>query len=361
MKLHALSVTSLLLLCVPFQDVQGQQKKDQQSFGVYSSYVDKTYATALIASLKEISDDIPVVLFDSLETATQSEADVLVIAMPRRGEKYSEDLLDALKHKKVIAIDYGAAQLFEHLGLEIKDGACAHFGNQAINIVMNQNQFLKVDSGQPAITPYANPSPGDNFGVYAPEKSNLAYATDVIARLENDPAYTPLIRQGNYVLSGLSCHPKTWSDDYHKLFQSIAFTLLQSKSVPFGSLRRQATPPGEFQLSLDKAFQKEGLSSRELYFCFKKPTKFSAQVTHNGSNSVMLFFTGEKDQLHLTRRDAKKGVPLTITVQITEKDLEQIGDAHWTLSVTNFDRNNSAECLLKVDYDPSAMAKTEDN
>ena len=70
---------------------------------------------------------------------------------------------------------------------------------------------------------------------------------------------------------------------------------------------------------------------------------------------------GEKDRLHWTRLDAKKGEPLTITVQITEEDLEKIGDVHWTLKVTNFDRNNAAECRLQVNYDPSAMEKAKDN
>ena len=323
--------------------------------------MDKTYATTLIASLEEISDEIPVVQFDSLKDAANSEANVLEIAMPRSADKYGDDLLDALKEKKVIAIGYGAAQLFGHLGLEIKGGACAHFGGQVSKVVIKPNYFLKVDPDQPAIAPYSEPSPGDNFGVYAPVKSNLAYATDVIVRMEKSPAYAPLIRQGNYILSGLSGHPKTWSDDYRGLFQTVALTLMKSKSVPFGSLRREATPPGEIQLSLDKASQKEGLPSQEFYFRFSKPTRFSAQVSHSGSSSVMLLFMGEKDRLHWTRLDAKKGEPLTITVQITEEDLEKIGDVHWTLKVTNFDRNNGAECRLEINYDPSAMEKAKDN
>ena len=64
-----------------------------------------------------------------------------------------------------------------------------------------------------------------------------------------------------------------------------------------------------------------------------------------------MLFMGQKNRQHWTREDAKHSEVLTIRVEITADDLKRIGDNYWTLSVTNFDRDNVATCVLDVQYD----------
>ncbi len=83
---------------------------------------------------------------------------------------------------------------------------------------------------------------------------------------------------------------------------------------------------------------------------FSKLTTFSAILRHEGSDSMMLLFMGEKNREHWTREDAKQDEVHEISINITGEDLKKIDDWYWLLRVTNFDSVHTTECSLRIEY-----------
>jgi hypothetical protein len=104
-----------------------------------------------------------------------------------------------------------------------------------------------------------------------------------------------------------------------------------------------------YPLTLAKGRSTTEASQYERYLRFSKPTIFSVTLAIAVSDHVMLLFMGEKRE-HWTREDGGDGETLTITIDITEADLQAIGDRYWHMKVTNFDAEHTATCELTIDY-----------
>ncbi len=300
--------------------------------------------------LKQSENALKTRVYATLEEAINSDTETLVISMGRSRQPFSDEMVAAAKQKKIIGVGYGAAQLFGKLGLEINDGACAHFGAAAPKIQVRKNQLLGGAVELAEITPYSEPAAADNFGMYVPERSDHAFVVDVIARISRDTNYAPIVAQNNYVMIGLSATPTAWSLEYRSLFSDVVAALHKQPKKPFGTAEFPLSPPGEYAIALGNGRSTKHLSSKTYYFKIDKPTVFSATLAHGGSNAMMMLFMGEKDRMHWTREDAKDGETLRIVAKISADDLKRIGDSYWTLKVTNFDRDNPATCVLDVKY-----------
>jgi hypothetical protein len=178
----------------------------------------------------------------------------------------------------------------------------------------------------------------------------------VIARCVGDENYAPIARQADCIIFGMSAPPSVWSEEYRALFGQVVMALFESDKTPFVLPEFDITPPGNYKIKLARGRSTKEASSKDYRFKFTRPTTFSATLDHNGSDSVMLIFMGDKDHLHWTRKDAGKdqdtaGETLRISVDITAKDIARHGDKYWHLGVTNFDSSATASCRLKVDYD----------
>ena len=86
-----------------------------------------------------------------------------------------------------------------------------HFGAMP-DIVGVKSDLLEKSWESRKITPYAEPAPGDDFGMYIPRLSEQVYFVDVIARVERDENYAPIVKQNNYVMIGISGTPSAWTD-----------------------------------------------------------------------------------------------------------------------------------------------------
>jgi hypothetical protein len=201
------------------------------------------------------------------------------------------------------------------------------------------------------INPYAETAHGDDIGMYIPRLNEQVYFVDVIARVQRDRNYAPIVKQNNYVMIGITGTPKAWSEEFRALFRDVATTMRRQKQESFAKAEYARLLPGKHAFGLGQGLSTEELSSKTFYFKFTRPTLFTATLEHMDSQNMMMLFMGQKDHLHWTRQDAKGGEPLTIVCEITAEDLEKIGDDLWELRVTNFDRNSRSACVLDVQYD----------
>ena len=340
------------------------------AFAVFSTHSDLAFSQGIADILRKDNDRFGVVIAPSIEQAIESQAEVLIFAMERR-EKVSEPLATALKTRKVIGIGYGTAQLFGQLGLEINGGACAHGSDRSPRIRIQANDLTGKPESVNSFTAF-NISSDDpkaqridfNFSMHIPEKSHLRSVVDVIARsvskeyphLEN---YASIARQGNYILIGLAAPPNTWTPRYCEFFRQLSRSLYSRPREEFSTAQWGFSVPGTYEFKLAEGRSTKELCSRILYFKFSKPTAFSAHLEHKGSNAIMLLFMGEVKGTKHIRKDAKQGEPLEIAVDISEEDISILGDRYWRLKVTNFDRGNTADCLLNIQYDAGAAGQPE--
>jgi hypothetical protein len=318
-------------------------------YAVFAVELDGQISRPLVQLLAEGDPGRMAESFPTLEKAVESDAEVLVIHLPRQRDDYPEELLQGLKKRKVIGIGYGAAQLYGQLELEINGGACAHFGGSIAGI-QTQSSLL-LEQPQSEMAPYDGSSASDNVGMFITAGSEETFFVDVIARVKGRENYAPIVRQNNYVLIGLSNPPSDWSADYRRLFRDIATAMLEREKEEFKKPEFPLLGPGKQLFSLANGFSAQKPFSKTHYYKFTKPTLFTATLEHTGSTNMMLIFMGEKGRLHWTREDSKNGDPLTIVVQITAEDIKRNGDNHWTLKATNFDRDNTSTCVLSVQYE----------
>ena len=324
------------------------------SFAVFSSSEDPEIIPTLRSIITGADSEFDVQAVSTFEEGITSSADVLILFI---GDDPSLELNDELeqhlKQRKVIGIGYTAAQLFEALRLEIKGGACAHYGTVAPKIKVEESELIQTPPFEGPIRP-VQLSPKamnlDHFAMHIPRYSDLLSVVDVIARAEDDENYAPIVRQGNYVLIGLVAPPEIWTPEYRELFRNIAIALHERKAEQFSRAQWNLTKPGTYDFALAEGFSTNTAFAKEFYFRFSKLTTFSATLQHEGSDSMMLLFMGEKNREHWTREDAKEGEVLEISIDITEEDLKEIEDWYWVLDVTNFDRAHTAECSLRIEY-----------
>jgi hypothetical protein len=322
------------------------------TLALFSTYKD----TGNIEALDEVLADEPssISRVETLEEAVKSEADILILLMERFDEKsVNASTIDFLKSRKVIGIGYGAAELFGKLGLEINAGACAHSTISAPAIKLEPSKIMRQWRSGETLTAFDLSSRevdvDFNFAMYIPKKSPLRSVVDVIAGWKGVENYAPIVRHGNYILSGLAAPASTWTPEYKSYFRNLVSALHARGLEPFKRAKWATTDPGTYKLKLAGGHSTNELSEWTYYFQFTKATTFSAKVEFEGSNSLTMLFMGEGMQ-HWVRKDIRRGETGEISVRITEKDIEALGDGYWKLMLNNFDMGNSADCTLEIEY-----------
>ncbi len=331
-----------------------REKNGVADFAVYVSPHDDEVIDDLREILQLDDPDISLVVATSLPKLVATDAEVLLMVMSKYDDRPSETLIKELKKHKIIGVGYGSAKMFGHMGLSLD--SAAHFGKYKMDIRLESNKTLRKRGSKQPITPYASDVESNDFGMHIPETSELMPFVDVIARYVGDENYAPIARQADCIIFGMSTPPSVWSKEYRALFGQIAMALYEAEKTPFVLPGYDITAPGNYKIKLARGRSTKEASSKEYRFKFKHPTTFSATLDHNGSSSVMLLFTGDKDRLHWTRKDASQeggtaGETLRISADITAKDIARHGDKYWHLKVTNFDSSATASCRLKVNYD----------
>ena len=329
-------------------------KNTVSDFAVYVSPQDDEVIDDLREILQLDNPGISLAVATSLPELVATDAEVLLMVMSKYDDRPSENLIKGLKKHKIIGVGYGSAKMFGRMGLSL-DGV-AHFGKYKMDIRLESNKTLRKRISKKPITPYASEVESNDFGMHIPETSDLMSFVDVIARYVGDENYAPIARQADCIIFGMSTPPRVWSKEYRALFGQIAMALYEAEKTPFVLPRYDITAPGNYKIKLARGRSTKESSSKEYRFKFKHPTTFSATLDHNGSDYIMLLFTGDKDRLHWTRKDASQeggtaGETLRITVDITAKDIARHGDKYWHLKVTNFDSSATASCRLKLDYE----------
>ena len=338
-----LVILGSLTPALPGQQANAQSKAPSYLF--YSSRAERQE----VEQLRELLEEDMKHRFataDTIEELLKSEADVLILDMPDRIRERDERLTEKIKRTKVIGIGYGVAQMYGDIGLEIHGGACAHTSRTPTAVFLPSKTFPDIKRPQP-VAPHEGRGP-DTFAMYIPRGSHLTGVVDVIARWDGDSNYAPIVRQGNYVLVGYTAPVATWSEDFKSQFGEIASAVCDAPADKDATAKWPHTMPGTHEFELAAGRSTDALFSKSLYFQFDKPTQLSVRLTHIGSKSMMLLFAQDKGRLHWTRKDAKSGQPLEITVRITEEDIAKVGDGYWRLKVTNFDPGGPASCSLEI-------------
>jgi len=348
------SVLSQLAAADPAESKTGAQQSVVARFVVYSSERDAELRSSLLRVLRGDDKVARIAKADTIEKATESEADVLILVMPDPDlPKLEPKTLDALKKRKLVGIGSGAARLFGKIGLEINLGACAHFGNAPPSIKITRSDLL----GDPKSTrpvPVLKEAPADkarhdNFAVFLPPRGPNASFVDVIARWSDQPNYAPIVRQGNCILIGVPVPATRWTGAYANLIRDLCKALHERKTEPFAPARKELTRPGTYEFKLAKRGSPDEPFEKAFFFRFSEATKVTCRLENAGSDAVMLLFMGEdENRTHWTRRDARNGETLEINVSIRQEDIQTLADRYWTLKVTNFGANSPVECRLRI-------------
>jgi len=326
----------------------------------YAIYVpeDSTSARALTDLLHD--REHRAVQVSDLKEALESNAGVLVLWLPGRDvSSVDTATLNALRKRRVIAIGYGAAMLFERLGLEVNGRACAHNpSDPSPRIRLEQNSLVDKEMAQREIVafrlpPDMSPNADYDFAMYIPAKSHLRSVVEVIGRWSHNHRgsgnYAPIVRQGNYLMVGFAAPVEAWTAEYKNLFRELAISVLRREPQPFPAVKWDATRPEVYEFKLAKSGSTTDLQDKTFYFSFKKPTAFTAKLDTRGSSDVMLLFVG-KYREHWTRKDAGLNQQTKVAVQISEEDVQSSGEGHWKLTISNFDAEHEAQCTLTIAY-----------
>lgn len=322
-------------------------------FIVYSSEADAEFRTALFRVLRGNDKVSRIAKADTIEKAVESEVDVLVLIMTgRKLPELEAKTIEALKKRKIVGIGAGAAVLFGKLGLEINLGACAHSGNVPPPVRISRSALLgDPKSTDPIQVCLDAPEEEklDNFAVFLPPGGSDASVVDVIARWAEDPNYAPIVRQGNCILIGVPVPATRWTDPYANLIKEVCQALLERKTEPFSTARRELTKPGTYEFKLAKRGSPDEPFEKTFYFRFSEATRLTARLEHSGSEAVMLIFMGQdENRMNWTRRDARNQEALEIASIIRQEQNETLGERYWVLKVTNFGGKGVADCKLKI-------------
>lgn len=345
------------VVSVSAADPDAEGKPVSPRFVVYASEADAEFGSSLFRVLRGKGERARFDKAGTIEQAIKSEADVLVLVLPRRElPKLEKETLESLKKRKIVGIGYGAAQLFGQLGLEINGGACAHGVRPPPSLTVGKSELLgEPKNAEPLLVlqelPEVAPDAGklDLFAVFLPPRGPNAAVVDVIARWSSDLNYAPIVRQGNCVLIGIPAPATQWTTPYTDLIRETCLALQKRKLEAYSTARREVTKPGTYEFKLAQRGSTDLPFQKTYYFAFTEPKRFRAQLEHAGSDSVMMIFMGQdENRLHWTRQDARKGETLKIAAEIRQEDIKKLGDRYWTLNVTNFGANMDVECKLTL-------------
>ena len=338
-------------------DPDTERKTVPPRFVVYASEADTEFGSSLFRALYSNGKRERFVKAQTIEQAVESEADVLILVLPAREvPRLKEGTLESLKKRKIVGVGYGAAQLFGQLGLEINGGACMHSVQGPPSLTICKSDLLgeaKLTEPLLALRETAIAEPNavklDLFAVFIPPRGSKASIVDAIARWTTDMNYAPIVRQGNCILVGIPAPATQWTPAYADLIREACLALQERKFETHSTARWEVTKPGTYEFKLAPRDSTDLPFDKTYYFQFTEAKGFQAQLEHKGSNSMMLLFMGQGEgQDHWTRMDGRQGETLKINVQISGTDIIKLGDRYWTLQVTNFGDNMSAECKLTI-------------
>lgn len=297
---------------------------------------------------------------ESIEKAIESDANVIVVVATQKippGGQFHWNLdqksLASLKNRKVIGIGYGASQLFEDMGLEINAGNCMYF-RQIPNMVIVPNVLIDpasvsgpIEVLKDQILNGADPKVG--MGVFAmliPETSDEAKFVEAIARFKSDMNYSPIVRQGNYMLIGTPVNVTRWAKEYEHLIREICMNFHARHPEDFKVIERELAKPGKYTIDLAELNSTERPFSKDFHFRFDKPTKVTIRLTHPGRQAVMMMFRGGNGS-DTKRLDTTDGAPLQIDVEVSAKDIQEAGGKYWVLDILNFG-SEAVSCELDI-------------
>ncbi|MDE0193284.1 MAG: hypothetical protein OXQ90_18170 [Gammaproteobacteria bacterium] len=319
-------------------------------------------------ALADLLDDANASVADTLESAFDSDSEVLVLYLDaRRSDRLPAARVAALRARKLVVTGSGANWLCRMLDLEIGGGMVSEV--QPIEVV--DNGVLKGHQLDPVIEPLLRPPSPDSFTLgrdprhveWRPVPDELrsgrgAGFVDVIARLEREAASAVAARQANCVFAGVMAHPDGWSTDYRELFRRLVTGLAERELEDFqlAVVPRQVHPPGTVEFHLDALFRRpsrgaDAKGDRQFHFQFDRETVFTATLRHTGSNAAMLCFQGGPQQHCFTREDAEHGETLTIAVTLRQTVIDAMAGRYWVLDVSNFDTAHGMSAELTVRYD----------
>lgn len=327
-------------------------------FVVYASEENAELRSSLFRVLQGAEKVARIEKAESLAEALASPAEVVVLVLPKQTPPPEPGTLAELKKRKLVGIGFGAAQLFGQLGLEIKGGACAHFTGDLPMLTVSQSTLLgappKVASFGVLREGYEFSNkfgPIDCFAMCLPAHEAKELKVDALARWADNLNYAPVVTQGNYMLIGIPLPATQWATPFADLVRAACLKLQEAERQEFPKLDHQVTQPGTYHFELAKLNTVDKPYNRTFYFRFDGPKRVTAVLKQDGSDHVMMFFTGEdENHTNLTRRDGGPGAKLGVIVDIEQRDIDAVGDRYWRLDITNFGAS-AAACDLTISID----------
>ena len=319
-------------------------------------------------ALADLLDDANVSVADSLESAFDSDSEVLVLYLDaRRTDRLPAAKVAALRARKLVVTGPGANWLCRMVDLEIGGGMVSEV--QPIKVV--DSGVLKGQRPDRLIEPLLRPPSPDSFTLrldprhmeWRPVRDELRVGSgagfvEVIARLEREAASAVVARQANCIFAGVMAHPDDWSAAYRELFRRVVTGLAERELEDYepAVVPREIHPPGTVEFHLDALLPRslrgaDATDDRQFHFRFDQETVFTATLRHTGSNAAMLCFQGGPQQHGWTREDAEHGETLTIAVTLRQAVIDAMAGRYWVLDVTNFDTAHGMSAELTVRYD----------
>ncbi len=350
-------VILLRLSTISAANAADERKSVRPDFVVYTSANDADFGSSLFGVLRGKGKVTRLEKADTIEKAVASEANVVVLVLPKHDRpKLEKRTLEALKTHKIVGIGYGAAQIFGQLGLEINGGQCAHGVAGPPSVTIGESGLLgKPQNAVPVLVlekgaeAELDADKRDLFAMFLPRHGENSSAVDAIARWTSNANYAPIVRQGNCVLIGISVPATQWTAPYANLIRATCLALHERRVEAYATIRREVTKPGTYEFKLAKGGSTDQPFTKMFYFHITEPKRFSAKLEYAGSDSVMLMFMGQDEGLtHSTRQDAHRAETLNITTIINRRDIEKLGERYWTLDVTNFGAKSAVDCKLTI-------------
>lgn len=319
-------------------------------------------------ALADLFDDANVSVADTLESAFDSDSEVLVLYLDvRRSDRLSAARVAALRARKLVVTGPGAHWLCGMLDLEIGGGMRSEV--EPIEVV--DTGMLGGYRPDRSIKPLLRPPSPDSFTLrrdprhmgWRPVPDELrvgrgAGFVEVIARLEGESASAVVARQASCVFAGVMAHPDGWSTAYRGLFRRLVTGLAERELDDYkpAVVPREVHSPGTVEFDLDalrrsSSRRADATNRREFHFQFDRETVFTATLRHSGSDAAMLCFQGGRQQHGWTREDAEHGETLTIAVTLRQTVIDAMAGQYWRLDVINFDTAHGLSAELTVRYD----------
>jgi hypothetical protein len=351
MKTHRFLMTVCILM-------MGCATGSGQTFAIFAPNETPADLAALSAVFgKGNPQNVKVVM--SAEEAAKTPAEVLVLFLHQTSKRpFTGEMFPELRKRKIIGIGYGAGEIFGAMKLEIRSNACAHgFLMPAPVLTLAEDSLLPaapagvVKAYQLEGVPDRAPRGSNdfNFAMHLPQADKLTKYVTALARWKGDENYASIVRQGNHIMVGIAAPATTWTADFSSLMGGLAANFANAPRVEPTPVTWPVTLPGVHEVALAEGRNTKELSSVKYHFRFASPGKFTAELEHEGSKSMMLFFSGPPGT-RSKRVDAKDGEPLRIEIDISQNDITKAGEAYWTLKTTNFDSSHRAKGKLTINY-----------